>query len=158
MSDTKYDIKCPACGNLMKKLFIDEKFFIDVCTEGCGGAWFDNRELEKMTSENSDYTEILKVYNSLGFIDVDKNAVRKCPICHSKMVKNQPAPNVSVTIDECYTCGGKFLDKGEFEAIIKNKQENIDSLVQYLLNNENGDNKIYKEKVHQLLYDLTEKK
>ena len=33
------------------------------------------------------------------------------------MVKNFSSANRSIQIDECYSCGGKFLDNGELQAI-----------------------------------------
>lgn len=33
------------------------------------------------------------------------------------MVKNYASANRQIQIDECYSCGGKFLDNGELQAI-----------------------------------------
>ena len=45
--DTLETIKCPACGKEMEKVFIkSEGINIDICTEGCGGIFFDNREFD----------------------------------------------------------------------------------------------------------------
>ena len=46
--DTIDIIKCPACGKEMEKVFIpSEGINIDICTDGCGGIFFDNREFDK---------------------------------------------------------------------------------------------------------------
>ena len=48
MSDNKQTINCPACGKEMVKVFDKEKGInIDICLNGCGGIFFDNREFEK---------------------------------------------------------------------------------------------------------------
>ena len=48
MTDTKNQINCPACGKEMKKIYLpNEKINIDICLDGCGGIFFDNREFDK---------------------------------------------------------------------------------------------------------------
>jgi Zn-finger nucleic acid-binding protein len=37
---------CPACGNVLQKLMIDD-IQVDVCQGGCEGIWFDAYELKK---------------------------------------------------------------------------------------------------------------
>ena len=46
--------------------------------------------------------------------DVEK---RFCPKCGASMVMNFSNFDKTVAIDECYVCGGKFLDYGELEKI-----------------------------------------
>ncbi len=134
MVDTKQDIKCPACGTLMKKICIGGKFYVDICSQGCGGIWFDNQELEKLSSEHLDLALILQDFITMDHISV-VDSVRKCPVCHFKMVKNKVYAGVPVIIDECYSCGGKFLDKGELKTLLNDKQKDVNEFVRYLLNN-----------------------
>ena len=47
---------------------------------------------------------------------------RVCPNCGTKMVKNHSSINADIEVDECYACGGKFLDNGELLKIEKNLQ------------------------------------
>ncbi|MBS4760064.1 MAG: zf-TFIIB domain-containing protein [Clostridium sp.] len=124
MKDTIETLVCPACGKLMKKVYLNSQgFFIDVCTEGCGGVWFDNRELAKVDEKNEDIKELCEVYKGKTFSQVDKNAERKCPLCGQKMVKNSVSAKQEITIDECYKCGGKFFDYNELEQM-RNQYEN----------------------------------
>ncbi len=124
MKDTIETLVCPACGKLMKKVYLNNQgFFIDVCTEGCGGVWFDNRELAKVDEKNEDIKELCEVYKGKTFSQVDKNAERKCPVCGQKMVKNSVSAKREITIDECYSCGGKFFDYNELEQM-RNQYEN----------------------------------
>lgn len=118
MQKEEFIINCPACGEEMEKVRIDSAgFFVDVCTKGCGGIWLDNRELPKVDEKHEDIHEITEVLKDKKFVTVDKTAKRNCPICLIPMVKNSTSIKQTIEIDECYVCGGKFLDHNELEAI-----------------------------------------
>ena len=116
MADNLKTIKCPACGNIMKKVFIKSaNINLDICTDGCGGIFFDNRELEKFDEQHENAEEIFEVLDNKTFITVNESAQRVCPICKVPMVRMGEA--TGVPIDCCHTCGGKFLDNGELQKI-----------------------------------------
>lgn len=144
MADNKEIIKCPACDNEMKKIFIpSEGINIDICTEGCGGILFDNRELNKFDEPHENIDEILKAIDGKTFIEVDESQTRVCPICNVPMVK-MGAGAGGVEIDVCNTCGAKFLDNGELQKIRSAeevKNERLDELM----------NSLYKENLHDVL-------
>lgn len=118
MADLYEFIDCPACGKRMQKVFLEEhQFIVDVCLEGCGGIWLDNREFEKIDEKHEDIKELTEAYEGLTFAPVDTSKDRICPVCHKKMVKNFASAKKEVEIDECYHCGGKFLDYNELEKI-----------------------------------------
>ena len=120
MVDTHETISCPACGKTMKKVFIPNLGInIDICTEGCGGIFFDNREFKQFDEQNESIDMITKELENKEFIPVDENQVRICPACGAKMVKNSTRAEGDVIVDDCYSCGGKFLDQGELEKIRK---------------------------------------
>ena len=51
MPDSQQDLKCPACGSEMQKVFIPNKGInVDVCSQGCGGIYFDNKEIQEFSS------------------------------------------------------------------------------------------------------------
>lgn len=111
MADNLEIIKCPACGKEMKKIFMPEQGVnLDVCLDGCGGIFFDNREFKLFDEQHENIEALEKAIEGKTFIKVDEANKRKCPICGSDMVKNK---NKDLEIDECYFCGGKFLDHGE---------------------------------------------
>ena len=125
MVDNKKIIKCPACGYPMAKVFIKEKNInLDICTQGCGGIYFDNRELEHFSNSQTDITDITNSLSKKDFIEIDTNATRICPVCKAKMVKNFADFDKNITIDECYNCGGKFLDYGELHKIRNSQTKN----------------------------------
>lgn len=118
MADTLKTLICPACGKEMEKVFIPkEGINIDICTQGCGGIYFDNREFKDFDEKDEDISIILEKLNNKEFTTVDQNAERHCPNCGAKMVKNHSSISHAVEIDECYNCGGKFLDREELVKI-----------------------------------------
>ncbi len=118
MADNKDVIICPACGCEMEKVFIpDLGINLDVCSKGCGGIWFDNREFKKFDEPHEDITPVVEVLEGKEFKNVDDDKLRICPVCGMNMVKNNASAKHEVTIDECYGCGGKFLDFKELDKI-----------------------------------------
>mgnify|MGYP004452149587 CR=1 FL=1 len=118
MADSHKTLRCPACGKEMQKIFIpSEGVNIDICTEGCGGIFFDNREFQMFDEQHENIDEIIKAVENKEFAPVDESLPRYCPACGAKMVKNYSSIKKQIQIDECYSCGGKFLDHGELSEI-----------------------------------------
>ena len=132
MADNKNDIICPACGMTMKKVYVSEaNVNVDICTDGCGGIYFDNRELKKFDESHENADEILAAIKGKQFKEVDEECTRECPICHVPMVKMGSGKG-DVVIDVCNTCGGKFLDNKEIE-IIRNSLYTEDKKLSVLI-------------------------
>lgn len=118
MADTIKTLKCPACGKEMEKVFIPmQGINLDICTNGCGGIFFDNREFNEFDEKDEDISAILEKINNKTFSTVDTSAERFCPNCGAKMVKNNSSINNNIEVDDCYSCGGKFLDREELVKI-----------------------------------------
>lgn len=118
MFDNKYENVCPACGEKMVKVYMpNQKVNLDVCLNGCGGIYFDNREFEKFDEVHEDIAPLLEAYKGKTFKKVDESQTRICPVCGMQMVKNFSSAKKEVQIDECYRCGGRFLDYSELEKI-----------------------------------------
>lgn len=133
MADSLKTLTCPACGKAMEKVFIPSQGInIDICTNGCGGIFFDNREFDKFDEQNEDASEILKKVSEKEFEKVDSTKDRYCPNCGSKMVKNRTSVKGNIEVDDCYACGGKFLDNDELvkirEEYASNKERSADVL------------------------------
>ena len=121
--DNKDVINCPACNEVMTKVYMPEAGInIDICLDGCGGMLFDNRELEKFDEKHENIEEVIKATEGKSFKKVNEDEVRICPICKVPMVK-MGSGKVNVQIDVCNTCGAKFLDNGELKKIRNNKEE-----------------------------------
>ena len=115
MADNKNLLECPVCGKGMKKVFINSfGFDVDICTDGCGGMFFDKAEVESFIQQHKEISEV-KLYTD-KFYKVHKNNIRECPLCHKEMRKIV-IPTTNVEIDICDTCQGKFLDKGELDKL-----------------------------------------
>lgn len=118
MSDNFQEIKCPACQKVMKKVFVPkEGVNVDICIDGCGGMFFDNRELKYFDETSEGIDEILTAIEGKTFEKVNQENFRSCPACGARMVKNYTSVKKQVQIDECYSCGGKFLDAGELQSL-----------------------------------------
>lgn len=117
MKDTKKVIVCPACGETMSKVYMPEyNFDLDFCTEGCGGIFFDNREINKYDNEDKDADSIFEYLDNKFYNKTNKKNIRICPVCNIPMVKLGTGI-VDIEIDVCNVCGAKFLDNGELEKI-----------------------------------------
>lgn len=118
MEDNMEKINCPACGAEMEKIFMPTQgVHLDVCTNGCGGIYFDNREFNKFDEPHEDISPLLQVLEGKEFKKVDEDQVRDCPVCGNRMMKHFSSVKHEICVDECYACGGKFLDYGELEKI-----------------------------------------
>lgn len=139
MADNKEIIECPACGCEMEKVYVpDAGIYVDICLKGCGGIYFDNRELEKVDEKAENITAILDAIQNKSFKYVDTTEKRICPVCHTPMVKHFMSAKKEVEIDDCYGCGGKFLDNGELQKIraqYETTEERVNDLKQTLDNN-----------------------
>ena len=114
MSDTTKTINCPACKEEMTKIFMSEGAAnIDVCLNGCGGIFFDNRELKKFDENSESIDELKQAIEGKNFKKTDESQTRICPLCNTPMVKNSVSTKGNIIIDECYNCGSKFFDHGE---------------------------------------------
>jgi Zn-finger nucleic acid-binding protein len=96
---------------------------IDVCIEGCGGIWFDDLELKKFDEPlESDGSILLNIERNQK-LDIDHSKRLDCPICNDMvMARHFFSVKMAVELDECYKCGGIWLDFGEL-TIIQNLYE-----------------------------------
>jgi len=118
MEDNLEIIKCPQCGKEMKKIFFPEQGInLDVCVDGCGGIYFDNREFLKFDEKGEDITPLEEIFKDKSFSKANSEQQLECPVCGAKMVKNHSSAKQEIQVDDCYNCGGKFLNHSELEKI-----------------------------------------
>jgi membrane associated rhomboid family serine protease/Zn-finger nucleic acid-binding protein len=82
----------------------DLEVVIDTCP-ACMGAWFDAGELDVLSGDLGDITEILD--------DDERPARRVCPLGHGPMGERDLPGIISTPVDRCRTCGGMWLDGHE---------------------------------------------
>lgn len=136
MTDTLKTLTCPGCGETMEKVFIpSEGINIDICTQGCGGIYFDNREFDNFDEQHEDISIILEKLEGKKFEKVSEKMTRVCPNCGAKMVKNHSSISQEIEIDECYSCGSKFLDNSELIKIreeYENNEQRDEDILKYV--------------------------
>lgn len=105
---------CPACKNPLREKSAGG-LILDICYGGCGGIWFDARELERVSASAA---------NSLHTIwtapvsNVKLTEPRKCPRCPDTVLERKWfSDSKRVEIDQCPKCAGVWLDAGEFSQI-----------------------------------------
>src|SRR5688500_16094864 len=107
-------MKCPACKqNLCEKCV--RGMIVDTCYGGCGGIWFDMHELEKVDSRGA--ATLHAVWRD-PHNDVILSEPRVCPRCPNQVLDRRWFSSAKmVKIDECPSCGGLWLDEGEFSQV-----------------------------------------
>ena len=121
MGDTVDEIVCPVCNKPMKKIYLeDRQFNVDICDDGCGGIFLDNREFKKIDEKKEDITPIVEAVKNKKFQKADAAKQIVCPSCGHVMIKNHSSHLKTVEINECYNCGGKFFN---YDDLIKIRNE-----------------------------------
>ena len=113
-------MNCPACGKPMAEAdFGDVQ--VNICKDGCRGIWFDWGELTRLDENNEGIGKALEdalKHSAAG--DVKQRPQLNCPRCPAPMRSHKYKSNKDVSVDECYACGGFFLDSGELRRIREN--------------------------------------
>jgi len=99
---------------------IEEDFggvVVDVCRDGCKGIWFDWGELKKLDEKNKGLEQALQEALPYPRVNDENRGNLLCPRCHKPMHRHLYESDKEVNVDECYDCGGFFLDSGELAEI-----------------------------------------
>lgn len=105
-------MNCPACGkSMVEKDFGGVK--VDVCENGCKSIWFDGCELPNIDSHHEGFVKALKeALKAPGRSESDRCKLN-CPICNISMQQHMFQKSKVLIVNECYKCGGFFMDSGE---------------------------------------------
>lgn len=107
---------CPLCSNAMVEIDISGTV-VDFCRNGCGGLWFDASEVVRSGAKDGPSDAVLRdVLTRPRAADKVRDRL-KCPKCGIPMQVHKFRTAPEVDVDECYGCGGLFLDAGELAAI-----------------------------------------
>lgn len=107
---------CPVCNKTMTEEDFDG-FKVDVCASGCKGIWFDCHELSNLDHGNQKVGQALQDALDAPRVNDANRAALSCPKCHVSMHQHQYKSEKEVNVDECYNCGGFFLDSGELKPL-----------------------------------------
>src|SRR6185312_14840058 len=109
-------MKCPVCQkNMSEQDFGGVK--VDVCRDGCKGIWFDCFELSKLDEKNEGVGNALQEALHYPRVNDENRGNLTCPKCEKSMHRHLYKSDKEVNVDECYNCGGFFLDSGELTEI-----------------------------------------
>ncbi len=107
---------CPVCVKIMTQ----EDFGsiqVEVCVDGCKGIWFDCGELAKLDQANEGAGPALKDALASPLVNHADHGDLTCPKCQITMHHHEYKSEKQADIDECYKCGGIFIDSGELKVI-----------------------------------------
>ncbi len=112
-------MKCPACSSQLSRVST-AGIELDICSEACGGVWFDAGELEKLEcADDNTPRNILRPLRNQN-VAVDRMKKRSCPKCEGVMMNKVVSDAYyDVEIDACSQCSGIWLDMGEWEELRK---------------------------------------
>ena len=127
-------MNCPVCGKQM----VEEDFGgarVDVCKNGCKGIWFDWGELSSLDEGNEGVGEALQEALRSPRVNDASRGQLGCPKCGMPMHSHRYSNAKEVSVDECYGCGGFFLDSGELRQMRDNymSEKEQDAYVEKLL-------------------------
>jgi Zn-finger nucleic acid-binding protein len=109
-------MECPVCGKSMVACNFGAAH-VDVCASGCKSLWFDCYELAKLDEHDEGAGFALaEALRNPRDNSSDRGPLR-CPKCAIPMFQHLYQRSKEVNIDECYNCGGFFLDSGELHQI-----------------------------------------
>lgn len=118
---------CPACKNALKVKTVDG-IKVDVCEGGCGGIFFDHKELKKFDEPHEAAGTVLLDTKRNPAVKINHNQ-RNCPLCEKIVMMRQFfSVKRQVEVDLCASCGGYWLDAGELSKIrteFKSEEERI---------------------------------
>lgn len=121
---------CPACeGNL--NLYTIYGIEIDGCPS-CKGIWLDKEELRKLKDKSEKGS-----WRKLRWMDDEVEAIEKayampskrvCPECQGVKLVSTNFGDSNIIIDWCPSCHGTWLDRDEFQEIVKYVRAKLDEL------------------------------
>lgn len=116
-------MRCPACRhpNLIRDA-LEPVLSAHFCRQ-CGGQWIEGaqywRWLELTTDDNAAPASIHSAApdSNAGPPLSEPGKARLCPECGRLLARTPVGHGVDFRVDHCTTCGGTWLDAGEWEAL-----------------------------------------
>ena len=111
-------MKCPNCSKNLSILNAGD-IQVEACSSSCGGVWFDAAEIDKFDEPHEFAShEILTIAKRCESVKVDGERLKTCPKCPNETLVRQFIDHRNeVEMDQCWSCGGIWLDVGEVNRI-----------------------------------------
>jgi Zn-finger nucleic acid-binding protein len=114
-------MECPVCRKELREVTAGT-INAEVCSEGCGGLWFDAKELRKAERAAEAETAAL-IAASPNRSVVARPERLHCPRDPAIVMQQHfESAQGRITVDECPQCGGIWLDPGELAVILRKFQ------------------------------------
>lgn len=127
-------MKCPTGDGDLRRVQLGPAY-IDVC-DVCKGSWYDVGELRvlKDLEAGGDYSWIdVDIWRHLDQFQTPQQRGLPCPV-DGDMLTSVRYGESGVTVDACKECHGVWLDKNEYDQIVKHLEArvNTESLGEYV--------------------------
>ena len=120
-------MECPKCHKPLETL-AGGGVRVESCTQ-CGGTWYDKDELRVLKDKEShgDYCWIdFDLWKDIGRFRARRQQRYSCPRDGLPMTTVHYG-DTSIAVDICSECKGIWLDKGEYEEIVRYLEKVVDS-------------------------------
>lgn len=109
------ELTCPKCSTVMQPLTL-AGIELDSCPF-CNGCWMDRNEVERMTRSRG--------RNHLNVeLEDTKASELTCPRCRkTDMLVGHHINIKNLVLDQCQTCHGVWMDRGELTTLLSFRQE-----------------------------------
>ncbi len=108
---------CPRCDRLLFQTTIGG-VTVDGC-DGCGGVWFDNKELTAVAQAQAAQLKELEDTFQANPLWKERKAQMSCPTCRVGLVEFEFRHSPGIKLDGCPQCKGIWVDEGELRAIYR---------------------------------------
>ncbi|MCS6859745.1 MAG: zf-TFIIB domain-containing protein [Abditibacteriales bacterium] len=106
---------CPRCERLLFPLTLGG-VTVDGC-DGCGGVWFDHRELTTVAQAQTARLKELEDTFQAHVLLTERKVQISCPTCRVGLVEFEFKHSPGIKLDGCPQCRGIWVDDGELRAI-----------------------------------------
>jgi uncharacterized protein len=111
-------MECPVCQKPLHEMTAGA-IKVQACSEGCGGLWFDARELRNAEGATETETAALLAISAIGPAPPPPDRLR-CPRDPEVVMQRHfESAERRVTVNACPQCGGTWLDLGELGVILE---------------------------------------
>ena len=103
-------MRCPACKNLLSK-FTKSNIMVLVCDGECGGLWFSQSQIKRLTNLKLGLGASLLQVNRVDGIKAYRKVEHICPQCQTTLLfRHFFSKKDDTEVNQCAKCGGFWVD------------------------------------------------